>query len=357
MPGYAREEADLLPFIKNHSWKDIKTNTAKDEEFQILVSMATEDSIKALRALTDSKTASSDDKILAIRALGLLKDKNSSAFITDLLLNSKTPLIVYMSAWSLINIGGERNYFFVTENFQRIKSLMKDDDLTYSLLIDLAYNYKTKPALKLMADYLDVTPLNIYKPVFLFTVYGKNLDSEQILNYYVNSKDKNIRLNAIQILGRWYATPNAVFPFELILKTETDTDIRNAIIVGLKKIATKQAVALLSHIASNGINEKEKAYARAALEHVNKLTGQAKKEKQSGNAPQFSKFKEEYFKLMSSKGYDGSYIQLEKNAQFKDIPRLETLRETIMLNVSENATINYDKVTDIITKLYIQNEQ
>jgi hypothetical protein len=354
--AYTQPKKDLTEFIKQNNWKQVQENAAKDEEFQILVSFAKEQELDKLKDIIDSPSASESEKILAIKALGLKEDKDSSALLTHVLLHNTSKDIVYAAAWSLLQIGGERNYYFITDNFKRIQKLSNKEDLTYPLLIKLCYNYKTKTVLKLIEEYLYVIPINIFKPVFLFTVFGKSLESEQMLDKKLSSPDKNVRLNSSQIFGRWYASPNAVFPFELLIKTEKDPDIRNAVITGLERIGTQEARNLLKKIIQTSQSKEEKAHAQSSLNKINSTILEVKKDFKHPHKPQFSTFKEELDKLMNSKGYYGSYELLEKNAQLKDIPRLETLRETIMLNMSENATMNYDKVTDIIRKLRIKNE-
>lgn len=350
-PIDAKNNADLFDFIKANTWESVNTNPAKDEEFQILVSTAKDKDIKKLKTILDDEKSSMNDKKFAIKALGLKKDTNSSAFLRDVLIKTKNKDLIYLSAASLVDIGGERNFKLVADNISKLKT---DKDKYYNLLAKLAYVYKKGTLLSKFNDYLKVPPNDNMKAVYLFTIFGSNLDSLLFLNKSIDSKNKNIQVNSVQILGKWYAAPNAIIDFQDVLKSSNDVEMRKNAIIGLTAIGTKQARKELSGVLKLAKSEAEKKLASSSLEELNKIAAKAKIKQ--AKAVKYDVFSQEYSKLMNSKGFYGSYDLLDKNAKFTNISKLEKLRETIMLNLSKDAAINYQKVTEIIRRLRIQKE-
>ncbi|MEW5822183.1 MAG: HEAT repeat domain-containing protein [Cyanobacteriota bacterium] len=352
--SYSKEE--LIQFIKNNTYKNVIENEEKDEEFQILVRVATNQEIKNLQEMVESPNTREDQKVLALRALGTIKNYESINIIQDILTKSTQQNIVYMATWALIQIGGKTNYEFIVGHFNRIEKIITDKDLLFLILVDLSEKYKSNYELKYNAQFLKAPENDSFKTIFLFTVFGRNLSSELILFEALNSPTVNIRLNATRILGEWYASPNAVKPFVKLLKTEKNEKIRNAVIKGLEAIATKEALDALETIAKRPFDSDERKYAQEALFNVENLWKNAKKDLKSGYIPDQHIFKRELAKLMDSKGNFGSYRILEKNAVFQDVFLLDRLREAIMLRTSHDAMKDYNKVTRIITIIRIKHE-
>ena len=352
---YAYEDNELIELIKANTYKDVVLNPEKDEEFQILVRVATNNEIKQLIKIASLKYTTTDEKALAIRALGTIKEHEAIDTIKNALLKEKDPNIVYASAWSLIQIGGDKNFEFIVENFSKITKDLDNKDKVFRILLYLSEKYKNKSVLAYSTKFLNITPDHFYKALYLFCVFGRTLSSEEVLIQELNQKDDNIKLNAVRILGEWYASPNAVEPFEKILKNEKDPEIRKSIIKGLETIGTNDAVSVIKQVINKPLNNDEKQFARESLSIMNRVIHSVEKEVEGNNYhPDQRTFQKELSKLMSSKGNFGSYSTLEKNAEFKDIFLLDRLREVIMLRSNKEALEDYEKVTRIITRVRLK---
>lgn len=348
------EKFELIDFIKAHSYKDVISNEDIDEEFQILIRVNPDKNLKPLKHLIASKSSTKDEKVLAIRALGSIKDFESNDLIKEALLNENEKDIIYISTWALIQIGGEANFNFLVEHSNRINKLLNDDELIFKLLIDLNQKYKNASVLKYSVDFIKEAPKEQKKAIFLFTVFGRNLSSENTLFNLLNSTNKDIKLTSTKLLGEFYASPNAVKAFETLLNKETNTEIRTSIIKGLKTIGSNASENLLVSIINKPLNKEEKLYAQSQLKELKKQISELKKEPLKPSKINKYKFKKELTKLIQSKGNFGSYKLLEKEASFEDIFLLDILREAIMLRTSDTAIEDYNKVTKIITDIRIK---
>ena len=353
---FAENNSELIQFINNNTYKNVINYEDTDEEFQILVRIASGDEIKALRDIIKNPDSKEDQKVLALRALGTIKNYESIDVIKTALLNNNKENIVYMAAWALINIGGESNYRFIVSNFNHIENVIKDKKLIFSILLALSDKYKSAYELKYDTKFLNEPPKDSFDTIFLFTVFGRNAKSEKTLINCLSSDNNNVKLNAVKILGEWYASPASVKHFKQMLVNEKTLKIRKAIIKGLETIANKSSKDVLSYIMKHPLNSEEKEFAEEALNIIKDLETKVKKVLNAGFKPQRQVFKKELSKLMNSKGNYGSYVLLAKNAIFSDIFLLERLRETIMLRTSVDAMKDYAKVTKIITELRIKKE-
>lgn len=348
------DKSELMNFIKTHNYEDVISNEDIDEEFQILIRVAPNKDLNKLRKLISSKSTKTDEKVLAIRALGSIKDFESNDYIKEALLNEKEKDIIFISTWALIQIGGDANYNFLVEHSKRINALIDDDELVFKLLMDLNQKYKNASALQYSVDFIKDAPKEQKKAIFLFTVFGRSLSSENTLFNLLNSTNKDIRLTSTKILGEFYASPNAVKPFETLLTKEKDIEIRNAIIKGLRIIGCNSSEKLLNDIINKPLNKEEQMYAQSELKKLEKQKKDVEKEAKKPFKINKYKFRKELTKLIKSKGNFGSYELLAKNARFEDIFLLDNLREAIMLRASDSAINDYNTVTKIITDIRIK---
>lgn len=356
LSAYADKKSELIQFIQKNTYEDVIYNEEKDENFQILVRVAAPEDIKKLQDIVLSTSASTDQKALAIRALGTIRSFESIAILKQTLLKQNSSRIEYITAWAIIQIGGKDNYQFIVNNFDRIKRVINNNELVFSLLIDLNEKYKSSYELTMNSSFTKAPAKEAHKAIFLFTVYGRNLSSEQKLFELLKSKDEHVRLNSVKILGEWYASPNSVEQFKVLLKTEKKPSIRKAALKGLETISTKDARDLIKSVINNPMDDEEKQYALESLKITEDRIQSVKTEIKKGRNPDSRIFKKELSKLMDSKGNFGSYKILEQNADFKDIFLLDRLREAIMLRTSLEAMKDYEKVTTIITKIRIEQE-
>lgn len=352
----AKKKSELMTFISSTPWEDVSNSGYKEEDFQILLRLATNDDIKELQKIATSKFVKESQKILAIKALGSLKNTDSQPLIRQTLLHDKNKNIVYICTWALIELGGYSNYQFIIDNFPQIEKVINNKEMLYSILISLSEKFKNNYVLRYITSFINTDQQNLYKPIFLFTVYGRTPESEQVLLDLLNSDNKNVRLNSAEILGKWYASPGAVKTFENRLKVETDPEIRKILITGLGTIGTKASIDELEVLSKNAPNNADKTIASESLKTIDKIKEEIKKDKEFNYKPNDQVFKQELSKLMSSRGNDGSYKILRKNADYQDIPSLEKLKETIMVKTTNDAMINYNKVTKIIIRLRLANE-
>lgn len=354
--GFSQGNNELIDFIQNNSYNDVTLNELKDEEFQILVQVTKNKEVLKLIELIDSSNTSIDTKALAIRALGTLKNPEATTVLQNTIRTSNNKLMVYMASWALTQIGGSSNYQFVIFHFKRITRIVKDKQMLFKILLALSDKYKNTSVADYCVDFLNESPGETYRAVYLFGAYGRNLSSEQVLMEYINSKDYNKKLNAIEILGEWYASPNIVKPFEAMLKTEKDTAILNALISGIATTGTLQAEKVLEKLSKNNKYPQQKKLILNSYVSLKSKIKSAKAENQLMNTPDPSIFRKELTKLEKSSGNFGSYKILKENSTFKDIFYLEKLRESIMLRSNKDALADYKNVTNIITYVRLKNE-
>lgn len=346
---------ELIDFITNNTWREIVEYPEKDEDFQILVRLANEQEIHKLDEMIKNPKTNINHKMLAIRALGTIQNWQSSNIIRNVLTNATNSDLAYISAWSLIQMGGESNFQYISDNFQAINKKVNDKEKLFKIMLELLSRYKSKRVLPNLSYFLDTDEGQFYKPVVLFGAFGRTETSTEELLKQMLSQNKRVKRNAIRIVGEYYEDVRAIKALEKLLLSGNNADTTRTTINALKSIGTNEAMDALEKFIKSTRSPSDKLYAQNALETIKSL--KAKLARDIEPEIDYKAFKKELYKLIRSKGDYGSYEILEDNADYRSIPKLEALREIVMLNRPYKAIQHYTRITDIMRRIRLKNDK
>ena len=167
----------------------------------------------------------------------------------------------------------------------------------------------------------------------------------------INSKDPNIRANAINLLGRWLIATEAARPLLERFWVEEDALQRVIILESLERTIPDftQMAKVFEQVVAKDKNEETLRFARETLDNLNQwktdITAFAQKKETSAAA-----FQAAYTQLFKSVGKSGSYEALATFSTARDEPKLSALRERVLLRDSDEGLEDYRRITDIIIR-------
>ncbi len=278
-----------------------------------------------------------------IWVLGMTKDPGAVDAIIDIYQKSKSNLVQENCLGALANIGGKKSGDLI---FSALEST-KDKEIRYSIL-NLLGQIQYEKALPQTVEILKLDIKNYYWLNML--VFGKMGDkSVPFLLGKINDPDRNIRANAIYVLGQWLISVEAAQPMFEHYWTEKDSEICGIILSSLEIIAPDFSVMTryFKEVVGKEKNEELLKLAQKTLDNMDNMKADVekfmKKKKVSGEA-----FKKEYEDIFKSAGKEGEYEVLADSSSLKNEPELKTLRERILQRNSDEAFYDYKKINIII---------
>jgi hypothetical protein len=295
-----------------------------------------------LPKLTDPNTS---DKQLAIYiwAMGLTKDPNAVTEIIKLSEQTKSELVKGNCLRALATIGGQKSGDYLLSKLDKTA----DENMRFNilnLLGQMQYEAalpKTEEVLK--HDYKQF----YYRSIFIFGKMGDK--AVPFLLKKIADKDRNIRANAINVLGQWLIPLESAKVFRERFWKETDVELRRLILSSLECVTPDLDV--LRNFSKEVVSEeKEEVLVQFAKETLNDL-GEMKETDDLYRAKKKispKRFKKEYDTIFRSAGRKGDYKTLSLSSSFEDEPELKRLRERILQRDSDEAFYDYRKVNAII---------
>lgn len=197
-------------------------------------------------------------------------------------------------------------------------------------------------------DALKADPKEQYWMV-VFTFGPDETEAVPYLMKYIDHEDKNIRYNAIIMLGNWLLAYESKEKLKSYYWKEKDPEIKVLLLSCLESLMTNltESKEYFTSVIAKETDVKAKDYARETLSLFDKYKinlGDSLKNKEID----LEKFKAEYKLLYDSYGQEGEYENLMKYSTFKDEGLLRRLKERILERESDEALYDYRKVNYII---------
>ncbi|SYZ74784.1 conserved exported hypothetical protein [Candidatus Zixiibacteriota bacterium] len=285
-----------------------------------------------------------DRQLLAyIWALSFTKDSAAVPPLIDLHQKHSSESVRFRCLSVLADIGGNRAGDYLLSRFDS----ESNEDTRYYLL-NLLAQMQYEKALPRAAEILKVDPQKLYwQPIFIFGKMGDK--GVPILLGSLGDKSKNVRMNAIVLLGQWLLSPAAAAPLKERYWQEKDRDCRGLILSAMELVSTDTALSrsFFEDVASK---EKDKELAQFARESLDLLKTQRESIAQAAGpkTPSAEKFQIEWSELYKSTGLRGNYDSLAVFSTYNDEPKLKELREHILQRNSDEAMGDYMRVNNII---------
>jgi hypothetical protein len=276
-------------------------------------------------------------------ALGIARDARSVDAIIKLAEQSKSTIIKEYCLVALATIGGKKSGDFLISMLNKTS----DKNMRFGIL-NLLGQMQYELALVKTEEILKQDLRQYYwRSMFIFGKMGDK--AVPFLLTKTQSKDRNIRANAIYILGQWLIAVEAAQPLREHYWNETDLEIRLIILSSLEKVTTD--ISLIKKFSEEIVSkEKNKSLVKFAQKTLNNMEMMEEKinsfKKEKKVSPK--EFQEEYYKLYKSEGKEGDYKILSRASSFEDEPMLKKLRERILQRDSDESFYDYRRVNNII---------
>jgi hypothetical protein len=246
-------------------------------------------------------------------------------------------------AQALAELGGPKAGAFVLAQLDGTPEAETRFEL-FNVLGQIQY----EPALPQTIEVLKVDPRELYwQPIFVF---GKMGDvGVPFLIKQIDAEERNVRFNAIVVLGQWLMVPEASKPLQERFWKEDDVEIRQVILASLERTMTDlDAMAQFSReVVAKEKDESVRRFAQETLDCMEKERAGLESFSTSKKVDK-AKFEAEYTSLFKSSGKSGSIFQLSDASERADELRLKKLRERILRRNSDEAFYDYQKVNGII---------
>ncbi len=293
------------------------------------------------------KTPNAAEKQLAayIWALGIIKDPVAVAPVIEMYRQSKSELVQGNCLRTLALIGGKPAGDFLMS----VLDATTDKDMRCNI-INLLAQMQCEAVLPATTELLQQDPKQFFRPIiFIFCKMGDK--AVPFLVSKVSDRDINVRINVVNVLGKWLIAPEAAQALQDQYRREQDMRVRGSILSALERTIPDAAKmkSVFEQIVAEEKDENLLNYARGTLADMSLMeTSLAAYAKKKQNSAFF--FERDYEELFKSAGGNGSYELLAIYSAPKDEPALKKLREKIMTRDSEDTFNNFQKVNDIIMR-------
>ncbi len=331
---------------------DIMASNKEGDHSKIVESMtegiennATEVS-RAILAKLKEKTKLTERQIaIYVWALGLAKDPAAIDALTLLHRESKSELVRVNCLRALAILGGKKSGDFLVG----VLDGATNEEMRFEIL-NLLGQMQYEAALPKTEEVLKKDPKSFYwQPIFVFGKMGDK--AVPFLMQKINDPDRNVRINAIQVLGLWLIPPEAAKALQEQFWQEKDTDLRAVILKSLENtIADLDAMkTFFEQVAAKEKNDKLLKFAKETVAGMHKMQEDVVafgKKKQISAAA----FQREYDQLFKSAGKKGNYEILTTASTPEDEAKLKALRERILQRNSDEAFYDYQKINAILIR-------
>jgi HEAT repeat protein len=289
--------------------------------------------------------------IICVWALGRAGDQRSVTPIMRIADAAKADDLK-MSAWrALAAIGDMRGAEYMLSKLDTTK----DGNMRFELF-NLLGEMQYEPALPRMAVILNQEASRYYwQSIFAFGKMGDK--AIPFLLKRIDDRDKNVRMQAVMLLGEWLMAPEAAKPLLERYWKEKDPEVRGMILCAL--VWTLPSLGETRKFLEDVLaKEKNKTVRECAQEVLTSLPEMEKKlrdlEKERKVSSQ--RFKAEWERIYKSSGKEGDYKALSAASTNADEPELKRLRERILQRDSDECFYDYQKVNEtiLLNRLFAQ---
>lgn len=297
--------------------------------------------------LVKLKTPNAAEKQLAayIWALGVLKDPVAVTPVMEIYRQSKSELVRGNCLRTLALIGGRLPGDFLLAALDAAT----DKEMRFNI-INLLAQMQYEAVLPATTEILRQDPQKKYwQIIFIFCKMGDK--AVPFLLTKISDSDINMRINAVNVLGKWLIAPEAAKPLQEQYTKEQDVRVRGLILRALERIIPDitSMQAVFKQITAEEKDENLLNYARVTLANIgliqSSLATYAKKKQSSPLL-----FERNYAELFRTSGRNGSYELLSIYSTAEDEPMLKKLREKILTRDSDDAFYDFQQVNDIIMR-------
>jgi hypothetical protein len=343
--AYAAETNDIVSQIERMASLGEKAEHSLFESIADGIKKNPSEVSRSLLHKLKDKNLTETQVAVYIWALGLTKDEGSVNTIKEVYQQSKADLVRGNCLRALAMIGGKQAGEFIVSALDDTSDMERRADI-----IDMLGQMQYEAALPKTEEILRMDIKEYYwQSIFVFGKMGDK--SVPFLLKKINDKERNIRANAINILGQWLMSPEAAKPLQEHFWIEKDGELRKMILSSLERTITdlSQMKTVFEQVVAKEKDEELVKYARETLDNIDQMKADvtvfAQKKQVSAES-----FKREYAQLFDSAGKKGSYEVIGISSTLKDEPQLKALRERILQRNSDEAFYDYQKVNNIIMR-------
>jgi len=297
----------------------------------------------ALLSKLGSDSTSDNQLAVYVWALGLAKSQTAVKPIQDVYRQSSSDLVKSNCLYALAVIGGKPAEDFLLAELQG----SEDGEARFDLM-NLLGQMQCEAVLPFTEEILEKDPNQYYWQSIL--VFGKMGDpATSFLIEHINSENRNVRANAINVLGHWLIAPEATSHLLERYWVEDDRELRGIILSSLEKniLDLSRMKSVFEEITEKEKDEQLLIFAHETLDNMATMKAAvadfAGKKITSADA-----FLSAYTVLLDSEGEEGSYEAMGIYSTENDEPRLKALRKKILLRDSDEAFYDYQKINNII---------
>jgi hypothetical protein len=338
----AAQPDDILSNLESLVTSD--TGSSDRSMVEVLVDKIEADPVKAADKLLlrlKDKNCNEEQLMVYVWAVGITKQENAIEELVKMHRESQSEKVKGNCLRALASIGGNK----AGEYLLAVLDVTTDKEARFELL-NLLGQMQCERALPKAEEILMLDPKQFYwQSIFVFGKMGDK--AIPFLLAKIDDKDRNVRANAINLLGQWQIAQEAAKAIEMQFWKEDDKELRELELSSLEK--TIPDLPRLKSIFERVINENKDTglvqFARETVDMINKSTFTAPLKTKQVSATSFLR---EYAQLFKSAGKKGDYQTLANSSSMNDEPKLKALRERILQRDSDEAFYDYRKVSEII---------
>jgi hypothetical protein len=300
---------------------------------------------QALVLKLNDKKLTEQQLAVYVWALGLTRDQAAVDVIAALYRQSKSVWVRATCLRALASICGQQ----AGELLLAVLDTTTDQESRWGVL-NLLSQMQYEMALPKAGEVLSEDPeADYWRPIFVFGKMGNK--AVPFLLGKINDKNRNIRANAINLVGHWLISTDAAKPLQDQLWAETDVELRRTILSSLEKIIPDfiQMTTVFEQVVAKEKDKEALQFACETLGNMDQLkadiTAFAEKKQFSSAA-----FQAAYTQLFKSAGKKGSYEALAIFSTTQDEPPLNALRERVLIRDSDEAFQDYQRINEIISR-------
>lgn len=282
-------------------------------------------------------------------AVGFTKDPNAINKLINISKDIPVDIVRWNALQSLGKIGGSKAGDYLLSLTQKTPELLKEEyQLEKFDILNLLAEMQYERALPEM----EVILKRDYKQYYWQSIFCFGKMGDKSIPYLldkIDSPDKNIRFNSINLLGQFLLVMEAKEPLIRKYWIETDNEIRMLILSSLERIIPDLAEmkSFFGDVTRKEKQEELKKYAQGTIEslelykqEVNNFKAKKKYDKQA--------FEREYSIIYKSAGKLGNIDALGTYSTPEDESKLKELRRQILTRNSDECFYDYAEVNKII---------
>lgn len=274
-------------------------------------------------------------------ALGLTRNQDAAKELITLYDRNDSEMVRANCLRALAAIGNETAGEFLLSTLNGTS----DGTMRFTIL-NMLGQMQYEDALPSAMELLEADPAQFYwQSIFVFGKMGDK--AVPFLLTKLGDRDRNVRANAINVLGQWLIPPEAAGPIEEQFWLEDDKVLRGFQLSSLERTIPDldEMKATFERIAAKEQDPDLRTFANEAIEMIeqSQFTAGAENKRISAES-----FQQQYDELFNSAGKKGDYEILANSSSVNDEAKLKALRERILQRDSDEAFYDYQNINRMI---------